>query len=174
MALELVGSEKVAAALRESAALNLAIVFVVESGSADGGFNEKQNGVEPFVSCTRNLGMECTYIEGTDVRRVQATMRGSIERARNGGGPSLLAVRTWPYQGHAASEPRSSATQRSLAREDTDPIAYARARILSEKIATERTLSDLDKRIRDRVREAAATLSDACSAETAKGMSHAG
>ena len=51
--------------------------------------------------------MEAESIDGNDALTVYATTRDAIERARGGGGPSLIEAQTYRYYGHT-SEDRDS------------------------------------------------------------------
>jgi TPP-dependent pyruvate/acetoin dehydrogenase alpha subunit len=44
-------------------------------------------------------------VDGQDVHAVHSAVRGAVERARAGGGPSLLEMKTYRYRGHSRSDP---------------------------------------------------------------------
>jgi acetoin:2,6-dichlorophenolindophenol oxidoreductase subunit alpha len=50
-------------------------------------------------------GMPGVIVDGQDVDAVHAATSEAIERARRGGGPSLLEMKTYRYRGHSRSDP---------------------------------------------------------------------
>ncbi|MGO8731984.1 MAG: thiamine pyrophosphate-dependent dehydrogenase E1 component subunit alpha [Terriglobia bacterium] len=96
----------------------------------------------------RGYGMPGATVDGMDVEAVRAVAEEVINRARSGGGPSLLEVRTYRYFGHGASDHRPYRT-----REEEQgwwkrcPVASYRSRLLEEGAATEEELATLEKEI---------------------------
>jgi TPP-dependent pyruvate/acetoin dehydrogenase alpha subunit len=96
----------------------------------------------------RGYGMPGATVDGMDVEAVRAVAEEAINRARSGGGPSLLEVRTYRYFGHGASDHRPYRT-----REEEQgwwkrcPVASYRSRLLEEGAATEEELATLEKEI---------------------------
>ncbi|MDQ3810055.1 MAG: thiamine pyrophosphate-dependent dehydrogenase E1 component subunit alpha [Chloroflexota bacterium] len=50
------------------------------------------------------LGMPGECVDGNDVEAVRATVARAVQRARAGGGPSLIEARTWRWRGHWAGD----------------------------------------------------------------------
>jgi TPP-dependent pyruvate/acetoin dehydrogenase alpha subunit len=69
------------------------------------------------------------------VRAVEEAASRAVERARSGGGPSLLECRTYRHHGHSRSDPATyrpaEEVERWLAR---DPLGIERARLLDEGV----------------------------------------
>jgi TPP-dependent pyruvate/acetoin dehydrogenase alpha subunit len=96
----------------------------------------------------RGYGMPGVTVDGMDVEAVRALAEETINRARSGGGPSLLEVRTYRYFGHGASDHRPYRTRE----EEQEwwgrcPVASYRSRLLGEGAATEDELATLEKEI---------------------------
>jgi pyruvate dehydrogenase E1 component alpha subunit len=94
-------------------------------------------------------------VDGIDVRKVRAVGYRAIERARAGDGPAILELLTYRYRGHAAPTPARAGGMKKR-REETDPIAKSRCRILDGNLATEAELKAIEKDVRETVNAAAA------------------
>src|SRR4051812_3011663 len=85
-------------------------------------------------------------VDGQDVDTVHAALVDAAERARGGGGPTLLEMKTYRYRGHSRSDPAKYRPDGELdAWKGRDPIE-----ILGAKLASEGLLSAADQA---RVRE---------------------
>ena len=82
-------------------------------------------------------GMPGIVVDGQDVDVVNATVSEALERARVGGGPSLLEMKTYRYRGHSRTDPAKYRAPGELERwKERDPIT-----ILGAKLAAEGLLS---------------------------------
>ena len=82
-------------------------------------------------------GMPGIVVDGQDVDVVHAAVVDAVERARGGGGPSLLEMKTYRYRGHSRSDPAKYRPDGELeAWKARDPIE-----ILGRRLADERILS---------------------------------
>ncbi len=77
------------------------------------------------------FGMPGIVVDGQDVDVVHAAVSEALERARGGGGPSLLEMKTYRYRGHSRTDPakyRPDGRARALegARPDHHPGRQAR------------------------------------------------
>jgi TPP-dependent pyruvate/acetoin dehydrogenase alpha subunit len=96
----------------------------------------------------RGYGMPGATVDGMDVEAVRAVAEEAINRARSGGGPSLLEVRTYRYFGHGASDHRPYRTREEEQRWwKRCPVASYRSRLIEEGAATEEELATLEKEI---------------------------
>jgi TPP-dependent pyruvate/acetoin dehydrogenase alpha subunit len=77
-------------------------------------------------------------VDGNDLWAVVDAAREAVDRARSGGGPTLLECRTYRHYGHSKSDPARyrppEEVERWMAR---DPLPRARARLLEEGLAAE-------------------------------------
>jgi TPP-dependent pyruvate/acetoin dehydrogenase alpha subunit len=82
--------------------------------------------------------MPSAVVDGNDLWAVYAAARDAVERARGGGGPTLLECRTYRHYGHSKGDP---ATYRPKEEVDAwlarDPLKIARARLLDEGVTEE-------------------------------------
>jgi pyruvate dehydrogenase E1 component alpha subunit len=70
-------------------------------------------------------------IDGQDVSAVHAATADAVERARSGGGPTLLEMKTYRYRGHSRTDPAKYRPEGELERwKERDPIAILAARLV--------------------------------------------
>jgi acetoin:2,6-dichlorophenolindophenol oxidoreductase subunit alpha len=75
-------------------------------------------------------GMPGLVVDGQDVAAVHAATLEATERARGGGGPSLLEMKTYRYRGHSRSDPARYRPPGELeAWQARDPITLLAARL---------------------------------------------
>ena len=80
-------------------------------------------------------GMPGVIVDGQDVEIVSAAVSEAVERARAGGGPSLLEMKTYRYRGHSRSDPAKYRPAGELEEwKARDPIAILGARLASAGI----------------------------------------
>jgi acetoin:2,6-dichlorophenolindophenol oxidoreductase subunit alpha len=70
-------------------------------------------------------------VDGNDLFEVVDAAREAIDRARGGGGPTLLECQTYRHYGHSKSDPANYRPEGELERwKERDPLDIARARLL--------------------------------------------
>lgn len=83
-------------------------------------------------------GFPGVVVDGQDVDAVHAATVEAVERARGGGGPTLLEMKTYRYRGHSRSDPAKYRPDGELdAWKARDPIL-----ILGARLAADGTLSE--------------------------------
>ena len=83
----------------------LPVVFVVDNnGFAYSTPNALEFGVEHLADRAAAYGFEGVVVDGTDVLAVHREARRAIEKARAGGGPTLLEILTLRMEGHAVHD----------------------------------------------------------------------
>jgi acetoin:2,6-dichlorophenolindophenol oxidoreductase subunit alpha len=60
--------------------------------------------VSDIADRARSFAMNSETVDGQDVDAVEATIARVVERARNGGGPTLVEAKTYRYSGHSRSD----------------------------------------------------------------------
>ncbi len=79
-------------------------------------------------------------------------MSRAVKRAREGGGPTLLEIKTYRYKGHSISDPQKYRTKEEVEEyKQRDPIQQVRKSILDNKFGSEQDLEAIDKRVADKV-----------------------
>jgi pyruvate dehydrogenase E1 component alpha subunit len=139
------------------------VVFVIENASdaPAAGFCSAQPSA--LAQRCEAAGLPTLKVNGLDVRQVKAAAQKTLALARAGRGCMVIEVMTYRYRGHAGM-PGSSAQMRRP-REETDPVAMARARIARRGDSTTvQRLKDIEQSVRADVAaalNAARTMSDA-------------
>ncbi len=136
-------------AMNMSKAFHLPIVWVCENNLYGLSTPIEKVAATPTLSDrAKGYAMPGVTVDGMDVEAVRAAAEEAVNRARAGGGPTLMEVRTYRYFGHGASDHRPYRT-----REEEQgwwkrcPVANYRARLLAEGVATERELAALEQEI---------------------------
>jgi TPP-dependent pyruvate/acetoin dehydrogenase alpha subunit len=102
-------------------------------------------------------GMPAAVVDGNDVWAVHETAREAVERARAGGGPTLLECRTYRHYGHSKADPAKyrpkAEVEHWLAR---DPLPRARERLLADGVE-EPEIAEVERRIAEQIDNAVAS-----------------
>jgi 2-oxoisovalerate dehydrogenase E1 component len=157
--------------LNLAAALNLPVILVCE--------NNLYATATPLSLATRNTeiasratayGVVGKAVDGNDVLQVFETMRQAVERARSGGGPTLIEAKTYRTVGHHEGDPLVGTyrTQEELdAWKGRCPIKRLRQRLESEGLASEAQLAGLEEGVRHRIEAAVRFAEDSPSPDPA-------
>ena len=105
----------------------------------------------PAADRAASYGLEPVVVDGNDVEAVYHTAQAAIDRARDGGGPSLIEAVTYRHGGHSRADPGkyrpAEEVKEWLAR---DPLPAYRA-ILIGRGVDEAVLDAIDKAAREAV-----------------------
>jgi pyruvate dehydrogenase E1 component alpha subunit len=103
------------------------------------------------------FGMPGVIVDGQDVEVVNAAVSEAVERARGGGGPSLLEMKTYRYRGHSRSDPAKYRPAGELdAWKARDPIEILGARLASAGILSTDELARIHEETQAEIDAAAA------------------
>src|SRR5579864_930435 len=102
----------------------LPIIFVIENnGYAESVPVALQTAVEDITEKACGYGIPGITVDGNDVVAVYVAMRAAIDRARTGGGPTLLECKTYRWYGHSEIGPAKYRDPEELAYwKSRDPI----------------------------------------------------
>lgn len=135
----------------------LPVVFFVENNQyAMGTALGRSSAVPEIYKRAEAYAMPSQQVDGMDVDAVYRVAKDAIERARQGGGPTLIEALTYRYKGHSMADP---VTYRTREEEETwhprDPIGVYEQRLLNEGLATPddftRVHQEVDAVVRDAV-----------------------
>ena len=134
---------------------NLPVVFCVENnGYAMGTSVARTANHTDIYKLGLGYEMPCKAIDGMKPEVVAKEMDEAIERARSGGGPTFLEIRTYRYRGHSMSDAQHYRTKEEVeAKKDEDPITYVLNHIYKNKWATEKEIEAVDQRVKELVAE---------------------
>jgi pyruvate dehydrogenase E1 component alpha subunit/2-oxoisovalerate dehydrogenase E1 component alpha subunit len=139
--------------LNFAAVQRLPLVVVAENnGWAYSTPFRKQTAARSLADRAVGYGIPAETIDGNDVEAVYEASRRAVERARAGGGPTLLEAKTYRMKGHAEHDGQGYVPKEEL--EDwshRDPIdLYARA-LVATAVATPEMLAEIDGRISEQI-----------------------
>jgi TPP-dependent pyruvate/acetoin dehydrogenase alpha subunit len=142
------------AGLNFAAVFQLPTVFVCKNnGWAISLPVSRQTRVEHIADKAAGYGIPGERVDGNDLLAVYAAASGALERARSGGGPTLLELVTQRMGPHSTSDDPSRYRDPALLKEweERDPIArmrrYLEARNLWSEADEERARSEWDERV---------------------------
>jgi TPP-dependent pyruvate/acetoin dehydrogenase alpha subunit len=112
---------------------------------------------DPAAGRASAYGLESIIIDGQDADVVYRTAKAAYDKARSGGGPSLIECLTYRYSGHSRADPAKYRPEGELDfwRGKRDPVRIYRERLLQAGIA-ESTLVEIEDAVKQRVDEATA------------------
>jgi pyruvate dehydrogenase E1 component alpha subunit len=135
----------------------LPIVFIIDNNAGAPGASIALGAIPSAVAQAGvPFAIHGEQVDGIDVCKVFAAARSAIERARRGEGPTILEMLTYRYRGHDAAS-TASARSAEKRRDEADPVAKARARIVADRIASESAVKAIEKDVRETVNAAAAS-----------------
>jgi pyruvate dehydrogenase E1 component alpha subunit len=151
--------------------LQLPAIFVIENnGYGEGTAVGYAVGAEDLARRAAGFGMPAVGVDGTNFFAVYDAAASAVIRARASGGPSFIEARCTRIHGHYCGDPQTYRSKEELAqaREQHDPIAAFRGRVLASGDLTASELDSID-RLAAAEMEAAVTAAhagDAPSVET--------
>jgi pyruvate dehydrogenase E1 component alpha subunit len=127
----------------------LPVIFAVE----DNGFGEAT--AKSFVVAGEiskrgeALGMPTAKVDGVDFFAVYDATQEAVERARKGGGPTLLHIETPRYYGHFSGDPDNyrSAEEKAAMRRERDCLTRFRRHVDEVKLLDAAALDAVDREV---------------------------
>jgi pyruvate dehydrogenase E1 component alpha subunit len=143
---------QVAEAFNMAALWKLPVVYVIENNKYAMGTSVQRStaGTELYKRGVP-YGIPGERVDGMDVIAVRKTGAAALAQAREGKGPYILEMMTYRYRGHSMSDPAKYRSKEEVAkmRQEHDPIDRLREHILSNKVADEAKLKDIDREIKE-------------------------
>ncbi|KAA8996628.1 thiamine pyrophosphate-dependent dehydrogenase E1 component subunit alpha [Affinibrenneria salicis] len=128
-------------AINMAVVLGLPAVFVFENnGYGEGTGHDYAVGGRDIAGRAAGFGLPAVRVDGTDFFAVYQAAAGAVERARQGGGPSVIEARAFRWHGHFEGDPglyRASGEVDRL-REDHDPL-----KIFADKVKDQIPVAEL-------------------------------
>lgn len=134
---------------------NLPVVFCVENnGYAMGTSVERTANHTDIWKLGLGYEMPCGPVDAMNPVKVAEAFDEAITRARTGGGPTFLELKTYRYRGHSMSDAQKYRTKEEVAEyQKIDPITQVLDIIKDKKYATDDEIAAIDKGVKDRVAE---------------------
>ena len=99
-------------------------------------------------------------VDGNDVLAVRDAARQAVERARAGGGPSLIECKTYRHKAHCMIIPEHRPSRERNEWTRNDPIPRFRSRLLASGASTEEGLAEIEQHEKEQLEEAVRFMED--------------
>lgn len=101
--------------------------------------------VEDIADRAHGYSMPGVAVDGNDVFAVYEAAKAAIERARNGGGPSLLEAKTYRVKGHFVGDPELYRSKEEVEEifKKRDPISRFEKQVLNEGLLSQKKLDNI-------------------------------
>ena len=135
--------------LNLAAVLNLPFVLIAENnGWAYSTPTSRQMRIQNIVTRAAAYGIAGEVVDGNDVLAVYEATRRAVERARSGGGPTLLEAKTFRMKGHAEHDDAGYVPKEHFEEwKAKDPIDRFERHLRDHGLATEAELQQITARI---------------------------
>jgi pyruvate dehydrogenase E1 component alpha subunit len=144
--------------LNMASVYKLPVIFCCENNRYGMGTAfERVAAVTDVVEHACSYDMAAELVNGMDVLAVRAATERAVARARQGGHPTLLEVRTYRYMGHSMSDPLHGVyrTKEEVeAQKQRDPISQLALKLTEDGALDQAGLDALDAEVRAIVEEA--------------------
>jgi pyruvate dehydrogenase E1 component alpha subunit len=115
---------------------------------------------DPAAGRASAYGLEPIVVDGQDADAVYRVAKKAFDKARSGGGPSLIECLTYRYSGHSRADPAKYRPEGELERwKQRDPIKIYRARLLDSGVA-ESVIAQIESDVKQKLDKA----TEACKA----------
>jgi pyruvate dehydrogenase E1 component alpha subunit/2-oxoisovalerate dehydrogenase E1 component alpha subunit len=128
---------------------NLPLVIIAEhNGYAYSTPTARQMRILNLADRAKAYGMPSEIVDGNDVTAVYSSAKRAVDRARDGGGPTLIEAKTFRLRGHAAHDNQSYVPKELLEQwRKRDPIEHFEKELLQKSIATASEIEEVNNRI---------------------------
>ena len=144
--------------LNMASVYHLPVIFCCENNRYGMGTAfERVAAVTDVAEHAFSYDMAAELVNGMDALAVYAATQRAVERARKGGHPTLLEVRTYRYMGHSMSDPLHGVYRTKDEVEEQkkrDPISQLALKLKEEGALDQAGLDALDAEVRAEVEEA--------------------
>ncbi len=135
----------------------LPVVFVCENNQYAISIHQRREVPVPDVATkAAGYGMPGMVVDGNDIFAVYQAARAALDRARAGGGPTLLECKTYRFRPHSnADDDRKYRSEAEVAEwRARDPIARLERYLLEHGLATEDQIADMRRTLQAEVDQA--------------------
>ncbi len=163
-------------ALNMSSVYHLPVIFCCENNRYGMGTAfERVAAVTDVVEHACSYDMAAELVNGMDALAMYAATQRAVERARQGGHPTLLEVRTYRFMGHSMSDPLHGVYRTKDEVEEQkkrDPISQLTAKLKEDGALDQAGLDALDAEVRAEVEEAVKFADESPDPEPAELFTH--
>ncbi len=133
----------------------LPVVFICENNNyAMGTSVNRTSNVMDIYKLADAYDMPGDTVDGMIPEAVHEAVGRAVKRAREGGGPTLLEIKTYRYKGHSMSDPAKYRTKEEVEEyKQRDPIEYTKSKLLKTFNVTEEEIEVINERVKKEVDE---------------------
>ncbi len=133
----------------------LPVIFICENNNyAMGTSVERTSNVTDIYKLADAYDMPADVVDGMSPEAVHEAVARAVKRAREGGGPTLLEMKTYRYKGHSMSDPQKYRSKDEVEEyKDKDPIEHCKKKLLEEFELAEQDIEIINDRIKSIVDE---------------------
>jgi pyruvate dehydrogenase E1 component alpha subunit len=133
--------------LNMAAIWSLPVVYICENNQYAMSFSVKRAfAIDRISDRAAAYGMPGTTVDGNDLLAVREAVSEAVQRARGGGGPSLIENVTYRWRGHSKSDANRYRTQEEIeAWKSKCPIARFRERLIARGELTEAEANEIER-----------------------------
>ena len=142
---------------------NLPAIFIVEDNGYAESTASKWSVGGSQVGRGNGFGLPSMEVDGSDFFAVYEAAREVIERARAGGGPSLIHMKVMRYYGHFEGDATTYKAPDEVAKYKAakDPLMLFRNRVTEAGLLEGKTLDEIDKASKQRIQQCVALAKSA-------------
>jgi pyruvate dehydrogenase E1 component alpha subunit len=128
----------------------LPVIFICENNNyAMGTSVARTSNVLDIYKLADAYDMPGDSVDGMDPEAVHDAVARAVKRGREGGGPTLLEIKTYRFKGHSMSDPQKYRTKEEVEEyKDRDPIEQVLRIIKDEQYASDAELEVIDNRVK--------------------------
>ena len=128
----------------------LPVIFICENNHyAMGTSVERTSKVLDIYRLADAYDMPGDSVDGMSCEEVHKGLERAVRRAREGGGPTFLEIKTYRYRGHSMSDPAKYRTKEEVEEyKEKDPIQQVLNTITANQWATEADIEAIGERIK--------------------------
>ncbi len=133
----------------------LPVIFICENNNyAMGTSVERTSNVTDIYKLADAYEMPADVVDGMSPEAVHEAVARAVKRAREGGGPTLLEMKTYRYKGHSMSDPQKYRNKDEVEEyKDKDPIEHCKKKLLEEFELAEKDIEVINDRVKSIVDE---------------------
>lgn len=125
------------------------VVIVEDNGYAYSTPTSRQTAAKTLADKAYAFGCAGVTIDGNDVLAVYDTVRNAVEHARNGGGVTLVEVKTFRLKGHAEHDNQAYVPKELIEEwQQKDAVVRFEKLLLERGVATQQQLDEIQQRVR--------------------------
>ena len=128
---------------------SLPVIFICENNNYAMGTSVKRtSNIVDIYKLADGYEMPSDIIDGMSAEAVHEGVSRAVKRAREGGGPTLLEIKTYRYKGHSVSDPQKYRTKEEVEEyKAKDPIVALLSTIRENQFATDEEIAEINRRV---------------------------